>query len=232
MSCGVYEYADDQLSYSPEIEWPFKTGIAKFVKKALIIDFDDGYGRKRVEIPFRIVESIVATSRPMTALILTLWETPRLFGIQEPDLVALMSALLQKKPMATKTRLTGLPSTTLSHSKIIGQALVYRVCVSPVDFYVLSNQLVQREVVSVIRHDVAILPSYAQLSVKNGMDLLNQTIRELSQTVPFAVMFQVEALARNNFLPPWTVQKILRKIHTRLKEHHSSKWQVTKTVRN
>ncbi|PVH92839.1 hypothetical protein DM02DRAFT_635040 [Periconia macrospinosa] len=41
-------------------------------------------------------------------------------------------------------------------------------------------------------------------------------------------MFQMEALARNNFLPPWTVRELLRKIQTRLKEYYNLSWQVGK----
>ncbi|KAJ4360687.1 uncharacterized protein N0V89_001254 [Didymosphaeria variabile] len=216
-SCGIYQYVDSQLVYSPEVEWKFAAGTAKFVKKALILEYEDEFGRTRVEIPYRTVESIVATSRP-AALVLTLWETPRLFGTNEPDLADLMAALLLQKNTNTKRRLTGLPSHSSSHHKVVGQALVYRICVSPVDFYTLSNLLIQREVLSVIRHDLTVLPSHAHLSLKKGMELLNQTIQETSRAVPFAVMFQLEALARNAFLPPWTVQSLLWKINTRLEE--------------
>jgi hypothetical protein len=202
------------------VEWPSAAGIAKFVKKAFILDYEDAYGRARIEIPYRTIESIVATSRP-TALVLTLWETPRFFGTNETDLEQLMAALMKKNNNPTKRRLIALPGPASSHQKIIGQALVYRICVSPVDFYELSNRLVQREVLTVIRHDLTVLPSHARPSLQNGFELLNQTIQEMSRTVPFAVMFQLEALARNGFLPPWTVQKLLRKINTRIKESHS-----------
>ncbi|PVH92838.1 hypothetical protein DM02DRAFT_677234 [Periconia macrospinosa] len=52
--CGLDEYVDNELSYSPQIEWLFVTGTAKFVKKALVVDYEDKHGRKRVEIPFCI----------------------------------------------------------------------------------------------------------------------------------------------------------------------------------
>ncbi|KAF2449704.1 RdRP-domain-containing protein [Karstenula rhodostoma CBS 690.94] len=221
-SCGIYEYVDGQLVYSPEVEWPFAVGIAKFVKKALILEYEDGDGPIRIEIPYRTIESIVATSRP-TALVLTLWETPRFFGTKELDITDLMSMLgLQRTNTATKRRLTGLPGPASSHQKIVGQALVYRICTSPVEFYELSNQLVQREVLTVIRHDLTILPSSRRLSLQAGFEILNRTIQEMSRTIPFTVMFQLEALARNGFLPPWIVQKLLRKIDTRIREFHSS----------
>ncbi|KAF9741380.1 hypothetical protein PMIN06_006448 [Paraphaeosphaeria minitans] len=81
-SCGICEYLNDQLVYSPDVEWPFAAGIAKFVKKAFILEYEDGNGPMRIEIPYRTIESIVATSRP-TALVLTLWEIPRFFATQE-----------------------------------------------------------------------------------------------------------------------------------------------------
>ncbi|OAG12010.1 RdRP-domain-containing protein [Paraphaeosphaeria sporulosa] len=216
-SCGVCEYLNGQLVYSPEVEWPFAAGIAKFVKKAFILEYKDGNGATRIEIPYRTIENIVATSRP-TALVLTLWETPRFFGTQAPDIADLMAGLMQNINKATKRRLTGLPGTASSYQKIIGQALVYRICVSPVDFYELSNRLVKRDVLTVIRHDLAVLPSYRRRSLQTGFKLLNQTIQEMSHTVPFAVIFQLEALARNGFLPPWTVQELLLKIAARITE--------------
>ncbi|KAL1600457.1 hypothetical protein SLS60_006843 [Paraconiothyrium brasiliense] len=214
-SCGIHEYVDSQLVYSPEVEWVFGAGTAKFVKKALILDYEDGIGRTRVEIPYRTVESIIATSRP-TALVLTLWETPRFFGTNKPDLADQMAALLQRRNSPTKRRLTGLPSNASLHQKIVGQAMVYCIYVSSVDFYTLSNRLIQREVLSVIRHDLTVLPSRARLSLSNSIELLNRTIQEMSRAVPFAVMFQLEALARNGFLPPWTVQRLLCKINMQL----------------
>lgn len=235
LSCGIYEHIDNELWYKPEIEWSILTGTAKFVKKALIIDYMSINGHMRAEIPFRIVESIVATSRPTTALILTLWEAPRFFEIHEPDLAIMMSALLRnrKTPNATKQRLTGLPNNARPHQKVVGQALVYRVCVSPIDFYVLSNQLIQREVVSVIRHDIYVLSSSKGLSLTDGLGLLQHTIKDISanNTVPFEVLFQVEALARNNYLPPWTVQSLLGKIETRFMESRNFNWQ-NSNVRN
>lgn len=233
LSCGIYEHIGNELCYSPEIEWSILTGTAKFVKKALILDYMGINGHMRAEIPFRIVESVVATSRPTTALVLTLWEAPRFFEIHEPDLAIMMSGLLRKPPNATKQRLTGLLNNAPPHQKVVGQALVYRVCVSPIDFYVLSNQLIQREVVSVIRHDISVLPSSTRLSLTDGLELLLQTINDISanKTVPFQVLFQVEALARNNYLLPWTVQRLLWKIETRFKESRNFIWQ-NSNVRN
>lgn len=222
LSCGLYNFVNDELSFSPEIDWHFVTGYAKFVKKALIIEYEDGNGGRRLEIPFRIVDNIVATSRPTTALILTLWEAPRLFEKHADDLSALLSSFPNQRITSTKTRLKGLPSNVSSHEKIVGQALVYRICVSPVEFYGLSNRLIQRDVISIIRHDITIQPSHRQLSLRTGFELLNETVKKASQTVPFAVLFQIEALARNNYLPPWTVQNLLLKIYDRIQEHKNS----------
>ena len=234
LSCGLYEYVDNELCYSPEIEWPIITGTAKFVKKALILNYRDMDGSMRVEIPFRIVESIVATSRPTTALILTLWEAPRFFRKPDLDLIAMVATLFNKSPTPPRQRLTGVPHDSRSHQKILGQALVYRISVSPMDFHVLSNQLIQREVVSVIRHDIPILSSSARLSLTDGFENLQQTIKNVSttKTVPFEVLFQVEALARNNYLPPWIVERLLWKVVMRYEEARSTDRKAPKDVSN
>lgn len=128
-----------------------------------------------------------------------------------------MAKLGQNRSTATKRRLTGLPGHPSPH-QTVGQALVYRFCVCPLHFYELSNRLVQREVLTVIRHDLIVLPFYYRRSMRADSELLNRTVREMSRAIPFEVMFQLEALARNAYLPPLTVEKLLRKIAERIKE--------------
>lgn len=182
------------------------------------MDFDDGTGQKRIEIPYRTVEAIFVTSRP-TALTLTLWETPQFFGIQEPELAELMSKLmLNRAPLRKRDRLTELPHPKLSHRRVLGQALVYRINVSPANFFDLSKKLVQRGILTVSRHDLAVLSYGGKANLSDGIDILEKTMQQVSKHIPFEVLFQLEAMAKNGYLPPWTVQSLLVKTYRNSKD--------------
>lgn len=215
LSCGYYDYTDKELVYCPEIEWLYAEGKAKFAKNALIMRFKIGNSDHKVEIPYRIVESLVVTSQP-SSLTFTLWEPPRFFETPRTDLddvvIGALAALsLRPKPTPVNNRLVELHNDSRSHTKVVGQALVYRVNVSPIDFFELSGLLIKREVLAVIRHNIRMLPTYARRCLEDGMHILNNTIREVAVITPFSVLFQIEALATNGILLPWTAQKILLK---------------------
>ncbi|KAF1971230.1 RdRP-domain-containing protein [Bimuria novae-zelandiae CBS 107.79] len=226
ISCGTYNYVHDELVYCPEIEWLHSLGTAKFAKKALLIDFNYGAGGNRIEIPYRIVETVIISSRP-TALTLTLWETPHFFGVQEPELANLMSLLsLRRSGTPKRQRLTELPHPTNAatpHNKIITQAMIYHLSVTPSNFYQLSDRLIQRGVLTVIRHDLPV--QVGNTNLFDASNELNETIKSLSQHLPFPVLYQMEALAKNGYLPPWTVQKLVCKAY--LNSRDATKTQIS-----
>ncbi|KAK8087511.1 hypothetical protein PG994_002485 [Apiospora phragmitis] len=184
LSCGYYTYHADELV----------TSI-------------------RLEIPYRIIESIVTSSTP-TALTLTLWEVPRIFanrdlGALEP---AMANLLTQKGPQGpSKDRLTKIPRGSADHGRSIGQCLVYRLSVSPVEFYEKIETLKNSELFS-IGHQNNFPTRYAKQTIADGLKFFNALVSGCSKVMPFDVLYQLQALVQNAYLLPWTVDTILRRL--------------------
>ncbi|KAK8095079.1 hypothetical protein PG997_001764 [Apiospora hydei] len=212
LSCGYYAYQEGELVYVPEAGWQTTEGIASFSKYQLTVTYTDWFGGSiRLEIPYRIIETIVTSSTP-TALTLTLWEAPRIF--KNRDLEAAMANLsIQKGPQGpSKDRLTCIPvSGVRDHKRTIGQCLVYRLVVSPVEFYEKVESLKSSELFS-IGHRNNVPTSYGNLSIADGMKKFNALVSECSKIMPFDVLYQLQALVQNAYLLPWTVDAILRRL--------------------
>ncbi|KAF1842606.1 RdRP-domain-containing protein [Cucurbitaria berberidis CBS 394.84] len=214
-SCGYYSYVDNKLVYSPELEWETERGIAKFVKNTLIVTFG-GPGRpKRIEIPYRIVEGIIVSTQ-LRALTLTLWETPRLFEEADQDLAMLMASLgfQQRSHVPSRTRLSELPHSTQSHRAISGQSLVYRMVLSAAEFGKTTKQLLELDCFAISHYNFPAVPLHAQRSLVEGLKSFNMAVQEFADVLPFSVLYQLEALVRNGFLLPWTVETLLIRMAT------------------
>ncbi|KAK7947707.1 RNA-dependent RNA polymerase [Apiospora aurea] len=214
LSCGYYTYQEGELVYVPEAGWQTMEGIASFSKYQLTVTYTDWFGGSiRLEIPYRIIETIVTSSTP-TALTLTLWEAPRIF--KNRDLEAAMANLsIQKGPQGpSKDRLTCIPvSGVRDHKRTMGQCLVYRLVVSPVEFYEKVESLKSSELFS-MGHRNNVPTSYGNLSIADGMKKFTALVSECSKVMPFDVLYQLQALVQNAYLLPWTVDAILRRLAT------------------
>jgi len=217
--CGFYNYVNNKLVYSPEVEWKTSKGLAKFVKGTLIVTFSDYECPKRIEIPYRIIEAIVISTQP-PALTLTLWEAPRLFQEEDQSLAQLMATLgvQQKTQTPPRTRLCELPLGTQSHRIISGQSLVYRLVVSSVEFAEKTKRLLDLDMFSISHYNFPDPPSYEQKSLVEGLKSFNRAIQKYADIVPFNVLYQLEALVKNGFLLPWTVERLLIRMARIMKE--------------
>ncbi|ORY56863.1 RNA dependent RNA polymerase-domain-containing protein [Pseudomassariella vexata] len=215
LSCGYYSYFKDDLVYVPEVEWSTPQGVAKFVKNALIITFNSRGGLIRVEFPFRIIDSVVASPR-MTTLTLTLWESPRFFEVADPNAV-MMDALairteVNQNLKTTRTRLVALPNGSRQHHQVLGQSLVYRISAWQDGFHDNVQKLRLRDLLSIVTHEFAFVPPYEQKSLTDGLRAFNAAVSEYVGRISFNVLYQLEALVKNGYLLPWTVQELMVKI--------------------
>jgi hypothetical protein len=236
LSCGYYEYENGKvLAYVPEIDWAPVSGFVKFANRDIIIEFN-GNGtndKHRVEIPFRIVEAMTITSR-QASLTLTLWEAPRLFNVKDPALAQLMAGLLlgPKNNVPSRTRLVELAGGTGSHREVLGQSLVYQICVLPLEFDLLSRRLHERGIFTLHYHDLVVLPSYRRRDLGKAMRSFSETISTYTNKIPFGLLFQMEALVRNGFLPPWTVNRLLEKTRRHLEAVSDARTRSARAVRS
>lgn len=213
LSCGFYSYVNDKLVYSPELEWNTEKGAASFVKNALIVTFS-GHGRpKRIEIPYRIIEGIIISTQ-LSTLTLTLWETPRFLEEEDQSLIELMASLgfQNRSHVPPRTRLPELPHSPQRQHAIWGQSLVYRIAVSAVEFGKTIKRLLELDRFATSHYDFPALPLHGQKSLAEGLKSFDETVREFTDVVPFSVIYQLEALVRNGYLLPWTVETLLIRI--------------------
>ncbi|KAI0130271.1 RNA-dependent RNA polymerase [Xylariales sp. AK1849] len=208
LSCGYYCYnIDKELDYSPEVSWPLGGGVAKFARSQLIITFQVVTGSMRIEIPYRTIEAVLTSNRP-NSMTLTLWEAPRFFEVLDTDTLAgLMDALhfRQGPSRPPRNRLTELPYGTRKHSEVVGQCLIYRIFVAPQEFHKKVARLREIDILSISHHSWPSTPLQSR-SLVDGLKSFNRTVQEFVSTVPFDVLFQLQALVQNGYLLPWTVR--------------------------
>ncbi|KAK8009403.1 hypothetical protein PG991_011954 [Apiospora marii] len=216
LSCGYNTYQSGELVYVPEVNWQTQQGVANFSKYQLTVTFTDSlYGGTsiRLEIPYRIIVNVVTSSTP-TALTLTLWEAPRIFGEGQLDPLeaAMANLLIQKGPQGpNRDRLTKVPGGSADHGQSIGQCLVYRLSASPVEFYEKIEALKASELFS-IGHQNHVPTTYADQSIAHGIKRFKAFVSECSTVLPFDILYQLQALVQNAYLLPWTVDAILRRL--------------------
>ncbi|KAI0180770.1 RdRP-domain-containing protein [Hypoxylon sp. FL1284] len=213
--CGHYEYPDGTLVFYKDIEWLAEgmENSAKFQRDALVITFATHGCQLRVEIPYRTIHEIVVYGRP-PSLTLTLWEPPLFFQSSSQDLADRMSQLdlygLKNMP---RLRLEQLPHASANHADIIGQSLVYRMDVSPPDFESKVHRLKGKERLNISYYNLPVI-LYGRTSMFENL----RTFRRLADrcyaesTVPFDVLFQLQALVNNGYLLPLTAEALLKRL--------------------
>lgn len=217
LSCGHYDYPNRKLAYTKDIEWPVEGVVnsAKFGRDILIINFASQSDSIRVEIPYRTIHEIVVAGRP-NSLTLTLWEAPRFFQLISQDLASLMSKLGLSGSMknVSRVRLKQLPHAFANHAEILGQSLVYRLQVSPIDFEPKLRRLKEKERLTISYYDFPSVSIFGQTSMADGLRAFRRLVDECNATsiVPFDVLFELQALVHNGYLLPQTVEALLRRL--------------------
>ncbi|KAH9893857.1 rna-dependent rna polymerase [Xylariomycetidae sp. FL2044] len=224
--CGFYGYArplvpsknqQNLLAFSPVIRWSTPQGLAKFLQNHLLITYnDDQVGRSmRVEIPYRIIDSLVSHVNTITV---TLWEPPRFFSVQNrpTELGEMMKGLSlagragSATEKATRTRLTQLPSRNDMHKIVMGQALVYQLELDHADFSAKLDKLRRRDKFEITPY---FFPRTRELPyLPEGLSSFHKALHRACGSVPFEIRFQLHALVTNNYLLPWIVEGLLNKI--------------------
>ncbi|KAI1860360.1 uncharacterized protein JN550_011512 [Neoarthrinium moseri] len=216
LSCGYYDYDQArELAFCPEIDWSLVQGISKFTPDKIIVTFQAMDDNIRIEIPYRIIAAILTCSNPTSAT-LTLWEPPRLFSTAKSDIGSILANLsisASGPPEPTRERLTELPHDTKKHSEIIGQCLIYRLHLYPVDFQKKVNKLREKDVLPISSHGFP-ASTLANPGFPEGLKAFNQTVSELLDPLQFGILFQVQALVQNGYLLPWKGKDLLLRLYT------------------
>ncbi|KAH7312571.1 RNA dependent RNA polymerase-domain-containing protein [Stachybotrys elegans] len=225
ISYGYLDYVGRDLSYYSHADWHPRVSeaSAKFAKRQLVITFPNSAGKFRIEMPYRIVESILVSPGTIT---LTLWEPPRSFLM--PD------ASLYPQESTVARRLTGLLLDGDSYADPVMpyirrtayadpvMSLIYRISTPQKDFETTMQRLIKRDFLPINRGSIPRGPPERKLNLKQGWLNLKAKIQEIVKVrgylVPFGILYQAEALVRNGFLLPWTVEALLEKIFQSYKD--------------
>ncbi|KAI0550393.1 RNA dependent RNA polymerase-domain-containing protein [Xylaria curta] len=217
LSCGHYDYQKGILQYTADIQWPIREAIAKFAKYMLIVSFSQNTGRIRLEIPYRAIQEVVISSKPLS-LFLTLWEPPRIFQLphQNDELVSKFGNFSinnqSSGPPRPRERLSQIPHDSVDHGGVLGQSLIYSISLSPEDFGSKIERLRENEYLNLATHNVPV-PSFGCSYMAGELASFKSAIVKYSQTIPFDTLYQFQALVQNGYLLPHTAQALLLQLY-------------------
>ncbi|KAI0967985.1 RNA dependent RNA polymerase-domain-containing protein [Xylaria arbuscula] len=217
LSCGHYDYPNETLAYTPDVQWRIQRGIAKFAKDTLIISFPHNLDQIRLEIPYRMTHEVVISSRP-PSLFLTLWEPPRIFLETLEDTTLLLSLKnLSMNPLSKlarpgeRARLSKIPHDNADHGVIIGQSLIYSIVLSGEGFASKIDLLKKKEYLNITSHNVPIT-AFGCRYMAEGLSSFKSTVEEYSTQIAFDILYQFQALVQNGYLLPHTAKKLLHRL--------------------
>lgn len=214
LSCGLSIFEGNDLAFVPEIQYRDLTGVAKFSKRFLLITLQKGLLaiQKVIRIPLDTVVSLVYSSPNL--LTLTLSEEPSFFE-QEPELSSVFALLSLGAPGAdsekTQTRICSLDK---EHGKVVGHCLVYQLEVSETDLHRKIAALENHHIVPFVRYHLTTAHSSIGVSSETAMGMLMKELMAYTQyaTLPFEIIYQLQALAWNAYLHPRTVLELAKKL--------------------
>lgn len=215
LSCGHNVFDGDRLVYIPEVEFE-DVGIAKFTKNILLIKLQS---KRVIKIQLETVIDLVCSFQH--TLTLTLGQEPAFF-VDTTDLADLADMFRRIDLSAggpgpgnapTRTRICSLDET---HAQVVGQCLVYQFQVSGPDLPGRIAKLKQHDVVPFVRHNLITqrTPPLKLGFSRNAMKALMKELADYTQrgTLPFGILFQLQALAWNAYLHPGTVLGLAREL--------------------
>ncbi|KAL4746644.1 hypothetical protein BDW72DRAFT_197492 [Aspergillus terricola var. indicus] len=187
-SCGYTVFVDNEFAYVPELELQ-QHGTVIFKKRNVIVHLGN---TRRIKIPLNTVYELVWSKHG--SILLTLTMVPLFFQCDGESRIRL-------------------PSLGSSHAEIVGQCLVY-------EFQVASTLPdLKAGMGKVAQYDLSVI-NYGFKRARNfdswhsQLALLRDRLGEytMAGTLPFGILFQLQALVYNGYLPPNTVLALARKL--------------------
>jgi hypothetical protein len=200
-------------------EWTLtEPGLAKFFKRKLVIDLRES--GVQIRIPFSTIIEMVQGSD--ASLIITL-SMPPVFVISESNSVAYVASIFAALGIGSDNMRTN-PQYRVSaidsrHEDCAPYCLVYYLQLSPVGFHEKMKKIASKGSIDITRHKVPaqLFPlgeAYA-VQVKSLKEKLSQLNRQ--ESLPFGILFSLQALVYNGYLPPTTVSKLADRLRQRRK---------------
>lgn len=152
-------------------------------------------GLFRFDIPTETIQDFIVSYNSRTVT-LVLAEPPRFFGPSAPS---------KENNFAEWTRQLSCPNWA-SHHRYAAHCLVYQLWLSESFFEDFVKSLKERDYISVTNDDLPMLnsPKPYVHDLRTSLDVFEGTMQKLGKQkiMPFSILFQLEALVRNNYLHP------------------------------
>ncbi|PON25180.1 hypothetical protein TGAM01_v205866 [Trichoderma gamsii] len=206
ISCGKNIFADesDTLMFVQQSSSNVK-GVAKFGRRALILTLGQEF---RVDIAYDTIQDLIAGASD-NSLTFVLSETPRLYEMQ-----ATTPTQPGYAPHFTKWERQTHISIWPAHDKYVSHCLVYQITLA--SHYVETlESLKSRNVIAVTKQNLPVLrnPKPFDQDYTTSMSRFEGSIGSAGsgriRLLPFAILFQLQALVWNNYLHPAIATKLL-----------------------
>ncbi|UKZ81885.1 hypothetical protein TrVFT333_009661 [Trichoderma virens FT-333] len=198
ITCGknIFEQESDTLIFVEQSGLHVR-GVAKFGRRTLTLTLSDEY---RVDIPYDVIQDLVASASD-TSMTLVLTEAPRFYAKQ---------IYSQYVKWARQAYLGLWPS----HPKYVAHCLVYRITLAS-NYAETLESLRSRNIIVVTRQHLPVRmnPRPYEEDYSTCMTRFEGSIQNAGASrlrlLPFAILFQLQALVWNNYLHPATALKML-----------------------
>ena len=229
LSCGVWDYPDDVLTYVPSFMHIRPLRIY-FGKKELVVlvdpsDKSSGETELRIGIDYSSIHGLTSANTQDPSILLTLYHPPRFYKVpsledlepsraNQSDMDRLTNDLrralhLGKPPRPPKR--VRIPALNNRHAAVASQCYVYALTMSPEHVEMIRNLIHRKRFLP----DLVVWPfrnaSSSSLQNISFRDLVNQ-LQTKFQNIDFGIRFQLQRLAQNLYLPPHVVHRLIPKV--------------------
>jgi hypothetical protein len=225
VSCGAWAYVNSELVFSRQLEWVV-SGSARFGERVMILTLDDG---RRIDFRYTSTLEIITEDRFTPSLIFSMHEPPRFFEKIIADPVAELFAKLgiqqnsppqmgqsqQRKFGPTRHRL---PYLDDMQKPIARSCIVYRIALNRIQFSPIGLVVDVGERMNLLRQAARQMPPMSDRqtdihkfpeSYTRGLTLLHSALSNPRCDIPFVLKFQIQKLAQDGYLSPFTVLALL-----------------------
>ena len=217
--CGIWDYINNDLAFADYYQ-ATRQGRIVFASQGLFITLDaipyENQPKNFLEIPYKIVHSIVVGTVQDPTITFSLIEPPKIFEYIPPrefkptnDLNDMLVRMLltntkQESPI-TRKRICQLDG---AHAKVVSSCLCYRfrICnAAEISMIKTLKQLTDLGLITLLT------PSFTPRPFEVQMAVLKEALSDPS--TPFELSFQMQKLAQNGALSPLRVYKLLKAIN-------------------
>lgn len=215
VQCGQLDYCGNRLCFTTQFSLVQQGTISLGRKEAVIVLGGEDSKQRRIYLNYADCVSVILGQYEDPALTFSLRNPPKFYEVEGAEdeisnalLAFALNSAPAKRASAKKIRITGIDG---SHAKVSGMCLVYRF--SLLDHRMISTvrSLLSRNVKAPPQTVMSTPVVYPTQSIVDIYTRLNYYLTDQGYygRQPFAMLYQLDRLARNGVLPPQKVVDLL-----------------------